>query len=57
VLVEADPCREGEIRAHADEHWAPVLVVQIEVILIDPTLLTLVQDRFLQSEIAESALL
>src|SRR5579859_3333209 len=41
VLVEAYPRREGKVGTHADEHAAPVLVVQIEVELIDPTLLEL----------------
>jgi len=38
MLVEADPCGEREIRTHAHEHGPPVLVVQIEVILIHPAL-------------------
>ena len=38
MLVQADPSRERKIRTHAHEHGTPVLVVQIEVILIDPSL-------------------
>ena len=38
MLVEADPRREGKVRAHAHEHAAPAGVVEIEIILNDPAL-------------------
>jgi hypothetical protein len=31
VLVEAHPCRKWKIGAHADEHPAPVRVIQVEL--------------------------
>ena len=36
MLIEADPRRERQVGAHAHEHPAPVLVVDIEVVLHDP---------------------
>jgi hypothetical protein len=38
VLVEADPCGEGEIGAEANEHRTPVAIVDVEVVLHDPAL-------------------
>jgi hypothetical protein len=36
MLIETDPCRERQIRAHANEHTTPAPVVDIEVVLHDP---------------------
>src|SRR5215471_4857115 len=36
MLVEANPSREREVGAHAHEHAAPALVVDIEIVLDDP---------------------
>jgi hypothetical protein len=36
MLIETDPGRERQIRAHAHEHAAPAPVVDIEVVLHDP---------------------
>jgi hypothetical protein len=38
VLVQTEAGREGEIRAHADEHPAPAGIVHVEVVLHDPAL-------------------
>jgi hypothetical protein len=38
MLVETDPRREGEVRAHANEHASPAGIVEVEVILDDPAL-------------------
>jgi len=38
VLVETEACRKGEIGTHADEHPAPVSIVEVEVVLHDPAL-------------------
>jgi hypothetical protein len=38
MLVETHPGRERKIGAHAHEHAAPALVVDIEVVLNDPAL-------------------
>src|SRR6516225_3352031 len=38
MLVEAHPGRERKIGAHAHEHAAPALVVDIEVVLNDPAI-------------------
>src|SRR5271166_5725260 len=38
MLVEADPRRERQVGTHAHEHAAPSLVVEIEIVLNDPTL-------------------
>src|SRR5216683_1724433 len=38
VLVETDTCREGEVGTHANEHPPPVAIVDVEVVLHDPTL-------------------
>ena len=32
--TEADPRRERKVRAHANEQWTPVFVVQVEVVLV-----------------------
>src|SRR5947209_554068 len=36
MLIETDPRRERQIRAHANEHATPAPVVDIEVVLHDP---------------------
>ena len=36
MLIETDPGGERQVRAHAHEHPAPALVVDIEVVLHDP---------------------
>src|SRR5207249_10497177 len=36
MLIETNPGREREVRAHANEDPAPALVVDIEVVLHDP---------------------
>ena len=36
MLIETDPRREWQIRAHANEHPAPAPVVNIEVVVHDP---------------------
>src|SRR6266700_4065531 len=41
VLVEANPRGEREVGTHADEHPAPVWVIQVEVKLVHPTLFVL----------------
>ena len=41
VLVQAYPRREGEVGSEGDKHPTPALVVQVEVVLVDPTLLQL----------------
>src|SRR5260370_13561875 len=38
MLVEADPGRERQVGAHAPEHAAPSLVVDIEIEVYDPAL-------------------
>src|SRR6516165_3758137 len=38
MLVEADPRGEWQVGAHAHEHAAPSLIVDVEVVLNDPTL-------------------
>jgi hypothetical protein len=38
VLIQADPGGEGKVRADPDEHGAPLGILQIEVILIDPAI-------------------
>ena len=39
VLVQAYPRREGKVGTQAYKHPTPVLVVQIEIVLVDPALL------------------
>src|SRR5215472_16651099 len=41
MLIKADPGGEGEVGADAYEHLAPTRVVDIEVVLLDPTPLQL----------------
>ncbi len=38
MLVEAHPRGEGEVRTRADEHTAPAGIVEVEVVLDDPSL-------------------
>src|SRR5438445_2500177 len=38
VLVEAEACGKGEVGTHANEHPAPVSIVDVEVVLHDPAL-------------------
>src|SRR5580693_7139302 len=38
MLVEADPRREWQVGAHAHEHAAPSLVIDVEIELYNPTL-------------------
>ena len=37
VLIEADPCGEGQIRADAYEHAAPVPIAEVKAVLHNPT--------------------
>ncbi len=37
MLVEAEACGERQVRAHAHEHAAPSPVVDVEIVLHDPT--------------------
>ncbi len=41
VLIQAHPRREGQVRTDPDEHASPLAVVDIEVVLVDPSLLQL----------------
>src|SRR5580692_4461424 len=41
MLVQAYPCGEWEIGTHANEHPAPVRIVQVKVELVHPALLIL----------------
>jgi hypothetical protein len=41
VLVQAYPRGEGKVGTQAHKHPAPALVVEVEVVLVDPTLLEL----------------
>ncbi len=38
MLVETDACRKREIGREANEHSAPVAIVDVEVVLNDPAL-------------------
>jgi hypothetical protein len=38
VLVQADPRREGKIRAHPNEHAPPTRIVEVDTVLIHPAL-------------------
>jgi hypothetical protein len=38
MLVDADPGREGEVETHANKHASPAGIVDIDVVLNDPTL-------------------
>src|SRR6516165_9010080 len=38
MLIETEPGRKRQIRAHAHEHPAPAWVVDVEVVLHDPAL-------------------
>ncbi|MFQ5929007.1 MAG: hypothetical protein ACE5MK_04870 [Acidobacteriota bacterium] len=41
MLIQANACREGKVRADSHEHPAPASVVQVEIVLLDPALLQL----------------
>src|SRR6516225_11893577 len=41
MLIEADPGGEGEVRADSYEHLPPTRVLDIEVVLLDPSPLQL----------------
>jgi hypothetical protein len=38
MLIEADACRERQVWRYADEHPSPVPVVDVEIVLDDPSL-------------------
>jgi hypothetical protein len=38
MLIQTDTGRKRKMRTHADEHTAPVFVVDVEVVLHDPAL-------------------
>ena len=38
MLIQVDPCREGQIRTKAYEHPSPAAVVDVEIVLLHPAL-------------------